>query len=841
MTGGIMIDTRMPDVASALPAERAGAEAPLAPAPTRHRSLLVYILLVGLAVAFVHWPAVHSPVTTFDDDMYLSDNLLVQHPGLSSAWQFLAEVWHPSTVRGYYQPLAMISLMIDYALGGRVDRLAPFRLTSLALHIANTALIIVLLYQLFGRPGAAALVGLLFGIHPMTIESIPWIAERKTVLGAFFALAGLLAYVRYARRATIGRYLAVTMLFILALLSKPTTTPLPAVMLLMDLWPLYRFSRRAIVEKLPLFLLAGLSAVVTYVSQRNACGVILPTQREWTYVPFVICHNIVFYLYNIAWPVDLSWHYPFPSPFTWESSWVRAGVIGTVVLLSVLLLSLRWTRCLAVGWLMFFVAIFPTLGIIGFHPVIAADRHAYLPIVGLLVAFGCGLSAASGNLTRTDRGATRATGVVALLAAALALGWGTRHYYGYWQDNVGFRKFLIARDPKDPALHSGLAMAYAKVGRYEDALKEYETASSLGSPNTLILTNWGMVLHKQNRFDEAIQKYQQALKLSNDLPEAQNNLGDALLNEARHEEAVHHFNEALRIKPRFAEAYINLGNAYKAMRRYDEAIAAYNAGLELKPYLDVGRRNLAAAYALKGDKEQAEKTLRRLLVMKPDLAAAHDDLGALLQEMNRTEEGLSHLRRALELEPRRATAHYNMGNYHIAAKAYDSAVASFRRALELDPRLVDARVNLANVLAAQDKGDEAVREYRRALEDDPARASIHNNLAALVESRGFFDEAREHYEKAIELEPDYLDAHYNYAGLLARMEQFDESLRQLDIALRLNPRHTAAGFLKGNILAHLGRNKEAMRAYDAVLAVDPLHADARRMREQLLAKMRPAG
>ena len=202
--------------------------------PIMNLGLLTGVIVVCGIVFAVHKPALSARAVSFDDEQYLFENHLVQNPSFKSAGRFLSEVLRPSTVRGYYQPLTMISLMLDYAMGGRADNLMPFRLTSLALHTANTILIILLLYQLFDNMWAAAATGLLFGLHPMTVESIPWLAERKTLLAVFFALWSLIFYIRFSRSRGRRNYGFCMMFFILALLSKQNTTRLPILMLLLD-------------------------------------------------------------------------------------------------------------------------------------------------------------------------------------------------------------------------------------------------------------------------------------------------------------------------------------------------------------------------------------------------------------------------------------------------------------------------------------------------------------------------------------------------------------------------------------------------------------------------------
>ena len=284
---------------------------------SREKTGLAAVLITAVCVvaAWTHWPALSAKALSFDDPEYLTSNMLVQNPGWGSAKRFLTEILEPSTVKGYYQPLEMISLMADYAAGGRENNLRPFHITSLALHIANTALIIVLLYMLFGNIWAAAAAGLLFGVHPMTVEPITWLGERKTLLAAFFSFWSLILYVRYARSGKWKSYTGSFVMYLLALLSKPTCVALPLVMLLMDYWPLKRLKTKSVVEKIPLFILSAVFAVITYISQSRTAYATLPTQFEPEYVPLVLCHNIIFYLYKMILPVNLTSYYAFPVPF----------------------------------------------------------------------------------------------------------------------------------------------------------------------------------------------------------------------------------------------------------------------------------------------------------------------------------------------------------------------------------------------------------------------------------------------------------------------------------------------------------------------------------------------
>ncbi len=346
-------------------------------APQRRdaRAVAPLALAVLLIVAAVYWPVLNTRATFFDADQYVGRNALVQRPGWESTKQFLTEVLEPSTVGGYYQPLTMISLMLDYQLGARIDSPLIFRLTNLLLHLLNSALVMLLLYRLFGHPWLAAGVALLFGLHPITVEPVAWIAERKTVLGAFFGLLSLQSYLSFAQTRRWFWYALCVLAYLAGLMSKPTVVPLPALMLLLDYWPVRRLTWKAVIEKVPLLVIAAVSSLVTYISQAETAGARLPTARNLSFVVLSVCHNVVFYPWKLIWPAELWPFYPYPPPMDLSVPVLRAGAVGTFLLSVGLLISWRWTRAALVGWMFFFVAVFPTLGVIGFNIIIASDKY----------------------------------------------------------------------------------------------------------------------------------------------------------------------------------------------------------------------------------------------------------------------------------------------------------------------------------------------------------------------------------------------------------------------------------------------------------------------------------
>lgn len=625
--------------------------------------------VVGLAaavaaiVALVHAPVLSSTALAFDDYDYVIRNPLVLNPGPASASRFLTEVLEPSTVPGYYQPLTMISLMLDAAAGGRADDLRPFHGTSLLLHALNAALVMLLLQVLFGRIGIAAAIGLLFGLHPLTVEAVAWLGERKTLLATSFSLAALLVYVAYTRRPGPGRYLACAVLFGLALLSKPTSTPLPMVMLLLDFWPLRRVSWRAALEKVPLLAIAGASALITVVSQGRTAAAVTPDQYDALRIPMIVCHNMLFYPLKMLWPVDLTPHYPPPEPLTPANPMVLAGVIATPLVLAALLAALRWTRAPLTAGLIFFSAILPTLGVIGFTNVIASDKYAYLPAFGflmLLAAAAARLSSAADIAAQRRRSTVVVAGLLILATAAAV---GTRRQHAVWRDTQTLTAHMLTLAP-----NSGE-----------------------------VLTHHGYHLDERGDTAGAIACYERIIARNPCYPRVQYNLGSALLKLRRAGDALNHLTEAVRQNPRDVSSWNNLGTAWLHQNNLSEARSCFARAVELDAADPEARNNLGVLLLRSGDAPAARPHLQEAVRLDPRNFRARANLADALARGGEDAEALRQLAEALRLRPDYARGALLVAEGFLAAGRAESAAAALRLGLRSNPGDAALRERLAGI------------------------------------------------------------------------------------------------------------------------------------------------
>jgi tetratricopeptide (TPR) repeat protein len=727
---------------------------------TPERRLLAgLIVAVCLVVAAVHWPALSAKAISFDDDRYFVENPLVRNPSWNSIWRFFSEVLEPSTVGGYYQPLAMTSLMLDYALATPGDDLRSFHRTSLMFHTVNVALIIVLLYQLFGNVWVAAAVGLLFGIHPMTVEPIPWVGERKTLLAAFFTLCSLVLYVRFVRQGGRKFFVWSLVTYALALLSKPTSTPLPAMMLLMDYWPLRRLKLSSILEKLPFFVVGGISSVITYISQDRTASILTPEMYGLMRVPLVICHNIVFYLWKMIWPFRLTSHYPFPEPLNLSQPMILAGVVGTSILIPILVISLRWTRAAFLGWLIFMVMALPTMQALQFSDVIASDKFVYLPSIGILMILAAFLGWVWGKGLRPITVTARVAALIIVLALACGEAYATRQYLKSWQDSISIWSHMVEVVPDAISPRNNLGVAFAEAGDIDAAMEQFEIVLEIDPNDPDGNYNVGNVLAQRGQLAEARKYYEKALRRRPDEGNIYHAIGVLLVEEGKPEEAIKLYRKALGQK-KMGMSYLlheGRGSIFLQMGRVDEAIAELEIAVKQRAS-STAYCNLALAVSVKGQEAQS----------------------------------VEYFKKAIRLDPNNTEAYYNLGNAYLGRGWLGEAAVQYEAAIRARPNYVKAYGNLAVALAGMGQTDEAIETFRRVVVLDPNNPDAYFNLAGALADNGRVDEAILHLRKALELAPQDVAARNNLARLLLLKGQHEQAIAEYEQVLKIDPNNINA-------------------------------------------------
>lgn len=578
------------------------------------RAALYAVVTVVLLTGAAFYPVLQNDFVTYDDPLYVTANAHVR-TGVSGAnilWAFTtghAANWHPVT---------WLSHLVDYSLFGMHP--AGHHLTNLLIHAANALLLYLFLSYATGAPGCSLVVAALFAVHPLRVESVAWVAERKDVLSGLFGIAALWAYTAYARRPSRSRYLASFTLFALGLLAKPMLVTLPFALLLLDFWPLGRkAARMLLIEKVPFLAAAFASAAVTlYVQARG--GAVGSFDRFP--VPVRVANAAdayVAYLTKTFVPRHLAVLYPHPGAtisFAWAGGAALLLITGTVLILA---LRRRYPY-LVTGWFWFGMMLAPVIGIVQIGDQAYADRYTYLPSIGLAIAV-VWMAAA---LVRALPG--RALLAVAAIIPCVYL---THQQTQVWHDTESLFRHTVAVTRPNKVAHMKLGCVLLQRGQLDAAAGEFDAALRIDPYYAEAMGNRGMVLLSQGNLEDARQAFETALQWQTRSVTVRANLGIVLFQQRHPEEAFRVWDEALRMEPDNPDVHCNRGTAFLQTGRYSEAEEDLAAAFRARPWDAQGAYALGVAMLQQGKKEPARDMLQRVLALEPHHALAARALEAL--------------------------------------------------------------------------------------------------------------------------------------------------------------------------------------------------------------------
>jgi len=592
----------------------------------------------------------------FDDGVYVAENVLVQQ-GLT--WSNMT--WAFTTMSaGNWHPLTWLSHMLDCQIFGL--RPGWHHLVNALLHGANTALLFVVLRTMTRMTWRSALVAALFAVHPLHVESVAWIAERKDVLSTFFGLWAIWAYVRYTAAPSLTRYGSVVCFFALSLLSKPMLVTLPFALLLLDVWPLKRFwleGRAPIqrpkltsifLEKLPLLAMSVASSVVTFKAQ-HAAGAVAPIEAltlSQRLANALVAY--VGYLYKAFWPVDLAAIYPLPDQ-TSVAKTVLAILVIAGITIGVALLS-RKRPWLAVGWLWFLGTLVPVIGLVQVGDQSMADRYTYVPLIGVFLLIAWSLPAAAfAAINRVRVGVTVAVALtlIALVAVTFA-------QVQVWKDTTALFEHAVKVTEGNFIAHNLLAGALGQKGDLVGARDHIEKSLQIRSNFAGAHYNLGLMMLHERDFSNAQEHFNVALQTSKQDPMIWNGLGVAKFNLNQTDEAISSYRHALELNPNYADAFSNLGAALLAQGNYAEAIEMCEAALRLRPGVADTHASLAAALWNRGRSDESILHNRKALELNADLIDPQFNLGVALFAKGNFDEAIVHLEYVLRLNPQHENA-----------------------------------------------------------------------------------------------------------------------------------------------------------------------------------------
>jgi tetratricopeptide (TPR) repeat protein len=594
-------------------------------------------ILAGLAlfllVLAVFWPVQHYDFINYDDSLYVQDNPRLEEGLTAKSIQWMLT----ATDGGSWHPVTWLSLFLDYRLYGPAP--GGYHRTNMLIHAISTVLLFLVLSSMTGSLWKSALVAALFGIHPLHVESVAWIAERKDVLCGLFWMLTMGSYLWYARKPETVRYLAVCCFFLLGLTSKAMIVTLPFLLLLIDFHPLRRVAGSGpppeppsrwkqstlsalILEKAPLILLAAAAGAAAVWSQEKS-GALVPIDTygfDSRLANAVVSYGT--YLVKTLWPKDLSVFYPLPA------AWPVGDILASgFVLVGISLGALfGWRRYpyLAMGWLWYLGTLIPVIGLVHIGSQAMADRYTYLPLIGVFVilVWGGADLAAAFRLRRP---------LLLILSAALVLVPSalSARQVQVWRNDWTLFSQAVRAVPNNYLAYNNLGTTLRKQGNFDASIAAIRKALFIRPHYAEGYNNLGNTLMATGAHAEAAVQYRRALEFKPEMAQAHSNLANSLIALGKTEEALEHYRTALKIDPSFAEAHYNLGIALVKQGRIDDGVLHLERSVSLRPNSADAWNNLGVAQALKGKGKEAAASIRRALLLNPDHLEAKKNLSAL--------------------------------------------------------------------------------------------------------------------------------------------------------------------------------------------------------------------
>ena len=628
---------------------------------TRQQNTIFIILILVLLTLAVYGQVNHFEFIHYDDNMYVTHNYQIQR---GFTFRNMIEVLTDKKTTNWH-PLTMMSHMLDWELFG--ENAGGHHWTNLIFHICNTILLFLLLNRMTGAVWRSGLVAALFAVHPINVESVAWVAERKNVLSTFFWFLTMLFYVWYVRKPGWKRYLPVFVCFALGLMSKPMLVTLPFVLLLMDYWPLNRTSLNIqndrpvellplftaekvrlgslIWEKIPLFVLTAVSVVLTiYAAKSNSTIVHLNMLPFSDRLENAIL-SYALYLKKLIWPADLAVFYPLLDIPLHQT--LTAGIL----LIVITVVSCKYYKkhpYLTVGWLWYLGTLIPVIGIIQVGSQSMADRYAYVPFIGLFV----GVVWLIADVVRGRF--LQKIAVVFLVVLLLCLSYAAHRQVGYWQNTFMLFQRALQVTTKNFIAHVTIGNEFIRQNRLDEAIAQFHTSININPKNPANYFAWGslgIALQKKDKSKEAMDAFQQALNVNPYCEEAYYWQGLILFQTGKIEEAITKYQKAIILNCDNPSYHISLGNAYLIQSRTENAIEEFREVLRIQPDNVLAHNNLGMILLRQGKSDEALQLFQQAVKIQPLLANAHYHLSLILKHKGMKEQASFHYHEAVRLNP----------------------------------------------------------------------------------------------------------------------------------------------------------------------------------------------
>jgi tetratricopeptide (TPR) repeat protein len=693
----------------------------------------------------------------FDDPEYIMQNRMVK-AGLTVkglVWAFThayAANWHP---------LTWISFMTDCQIFGM--NAAEMHWVNILFHTANSVLLFILLERITGARWRSAIVAAFFALHPLHVESVVWIPERKDVLSTFFGLLALLAYVRYVEGSKLGtpkskRWFAVSLVFFaMGMMAKPMLVTLPFVLLLLDFWPLQRVENigwrtffaaqfgNLVREKWLWFVFAAIASAITFCVQKSGGAVADVASVSFSQRALVAAESYFWYFQKTFWPARLAIFYPLENH---RPGLLFAGACAFLIIFSCVAVCMARQRpYLIFGWLWFLGTLVPVIGIVQVGTQGMADRYDYVPSIGIFI---------------------------------IVTWWG----YEFIGDSK--LKLRLAGCGVTVLLFASAAMTIVQAGYWKNSLALFRHALEVTHNNAVAWNNLGVALYDAGQYENAVAAYNSAIQIRSSA-DYHKNLGLALVKVGKPQEALVEYGRASELEPKGADIQFFSGKALEATGKKDEALLRYEEAARLDPNDAFYQNNLGVNYAAIGRKADALAHYAEAARLEPESAQYQNNLGTALARDGQEDAAIEHYKLAVRDDPKFAEPESNLGALYASRHRLEDAALHYQIAVQLNPTNVMMRLNAGRVFAKLGNAVDAAAQFEEAVRLDPSLSEAHGELGKQLLDQGQFQAARDQFAKVIQLKPGDASAEFYFGVSCFELHDTEAGLEHLAVAERLRP------------------------------------------------------
>jgi tetratricopeptide (TPR) repeat protein len=668
----------------------------------------------------------------------------------------------------------------------------------------------------------SAFVTALFAIHPLHVESVAWITERKDVLSAFFWMLTLGAYSYYVEHPGFLRYIFILLFFAMGLMAKSMLVTLPFVLLLLDYWPLRRFQEinpeqkiqaevfnltpsvketlevekpadteykwsliyPLLLEKVPLFVLAVLSSIVTYLAAQSAGAVrflkTLPlgARIENAFVSYIA------YIGKMIWPSNLAVFYPHQLLLSWQ---VLGSVLLLITITVAVFMMVKRSPYLATGWLWYLGTLVPVIGILQAGSQAMADRYTYIPLIGLfiIVAWGVPDLLKKWNYRKEILWASSALVILCLSII-------TWTQVGYWQNSITLYDHTLKITDYNWPIYYCRGNAYSELGNYRQAIEDLNRAIEIKPDYVMAYTSRGVAYIYLGNYRQAIEDFNRVIAIRPNYPEAYLNRGLAYGGLGNYRQAIEDFNRVIAIRPNYPEAYLNRGFAYNGLGNYRQAIEDFNRVIAIRPSYAEAYNNRGLVYGGLGNYRQAIEDYGRAIKIKPDYADAYYSRGNIYSMLGQYQLAIEDFNKVISLKPDYADAYYNRGTIYYNLGQKQLAIGDFNKVIHLKPDYANAYYQRGVAYKNMEQNQPAIENFTTAIRLQPANVLAYFNRGTVYNILNQDKQAIDDYNEAIRLNPGYVDA-YNSRGITYnKLGEYQLAIKDFTESIKLQPNNPIA-------------------------------------------------